>query len=120
MDPIQAITNLKQIQQLIHLIARAYYDTREILVLDLLLYNDYMQDTQLSSAVGIQSKELQKICGRLKSHGMVKILSRWEEIPYGKDYIPNPNQEKKERRKINRTYYYIDYGSEFVLDDADV
>lgn len=84
MDPILAITNLKQIQHLIHLVARAYYDAREIIVLDVLLHNDYVQDGQLASAVGIQPKELQKICGRLKAHGMLKIESRLEEIPYPK------------------------------------
>lgn len=120
---IQAINNLKEIQNLIHLVARSYYDAREIIVLDLLLHNDYMQDAQLSSSIGIQNKELSKICGRLKSHGMIQILSRLEEIPYSKDYLAYLQQQQaaqassqlpvpkpKERRKINRTYYFIDYG----------
>ena len=35
----------------------------------------FIQDNQLSSAVGINIKELQKICGRLKLHGMIKVES---------------------------------------------
>jgi transcription initiation factor IIE alpha subunit len=103
MEHFQALQICKDLHQLV---ARAFYDDRELMVIDILQLNDSFRDDQLASALGVNIKELQKICGKLKLGGMIQTTARWEEL--GKTDI-QVRREFKERRKINRTYYYIDY-----------
>ncbi|KAJ3088231.1 hypothetical protein HK102_009241, partial [Quaeritorhiza haematococci] len=59
-----------------------------------------MKDEDLARAMKTQTKELHKLCGKLKTEGLVKIDTRHEEIK-------REGQEKG--RKIPRSFYHIDY-----------
>ncbi|KAJ3339755.1 hypothetical protein HDU91_000974, partial [Kappamyces sp. JEL0680] len=130
MDPIVALKNLEKVQELIHLVtrfglkshARAYYHNAEIIVMDVLLHNDFVRDDQLANGIGMNVKDLQKVCGRLKGQGLLQVISRFEEIPMSKETLEkiaaevaahpsNASILKRERRKINRSYYFLDYGN---------
>jgi transcription initiation factor TFIIE subunit alpha len=92
------------VQDLLHFVSRAFYEHKEIIVMDILLQNDCVRDDQLASALGLNIKDLQKVCGTLNRAGLLKVKARWEEL--------NPNEVRKEyreKRKISRSYYYIDY-----------
>jgi transcription initiation factor TFIIE subunit alpha len=102
MEHFQALQVCKDLLQLV---GRAFYEDRELIVLDILQQNDSIRDDQLASALGVNIKDLQKICGKLKVTGMIQTTARWEELGKG-EFV---KKEYKERRKINRTYYYIDY-----------
>jgi hypothetical protein len=39
--------------------------------MDVLLNNDNIRDDRLASGIGINPKELQKVCGRLRGQGFV-------------------------------------------------
>ncbi|KAJ3045258.1 hypothetical protein HDV00_011130 [Rhizophlyctis rosea] len=58
-----------------------------------------MKDDELAKALRTQTKELHKLCGKLKTDGLIKT----ESVP---EYF---TQGGKERRKFTRTFYYIDY-----------
>lgn len=75
--------------------------------MDILLRNETIRDDQLAAALGMALKDLQKICGRLKQQGLVQVESRLEEIPMAAGV--KETGEKRERRKVGRCYYYIDY-----------
>ena len=66
-----------------------------------------MSDDELAQAVGDTLKNTQKVCGSLKSGGMLKIETRWEE--YNPNVVKEPLKDGRERKKIARSYYYIDY-----------
>ncbi|KNC97721.1 transcription factor TFIIE subunit TFA1 [Spizellomyces punctatus DAOM BR117] len=89
------------LRKLVALVARAYYEPKHIIVLDLLSRVNSQRDEELARALRVQSKELHKVCGKLKSDGLVKVEARGEQI--------GPAVENRPQRKINRSYYYIDY-----------
>ncbi|KAJ3008416.1 hypothetical protein HKX48_008545 [Thoreauomyces humboldtii] len=89
------------LRRLVSLVARAYYEPKHIVLLDLLLKVNSHRDDDLAKALRVQSKELHKICGKLKTDGLVKSEARAELV--------GPVVEGRQQRKINRQYYYIDY-----------
>ncbi len=92
------------VKRLVQMVTRAYYDNAEIIIMDILVHNDSVRDDQLALASSMTIKELQKICGKLKLQGLIQVESRWEELK------PNEIIKKdRERRKLNRAYYYINY-----------
>ncbi|KAI8896900.1 hypothetical protein BC833DRAFT_595757, partial [Globomyces pollinis-pini] len=93
------------VKNLIHRVTRAYYDHKDIIVMDLLLLNDTVRDDQLAASLGVPLKDLQKVCGKLKLHGLLQVESRFEELKPGE----NQRKEYKEKRKVSRSYYFIDY-----------
>ncbi|KAJ3056325.1 hypothetical protein HK097_007303 [Rhizophlyctis rosea] len=61
-----------------------------------------MKDEDLAKAIKTQTKELHKLCGKLKNDGLIKTDAVAEYYPA---------QQGKERRKFTRSHYYIDYES---------
>ncbi|TPX60300.1 hypothetical protein PhCBS80983_g01849 [Powellomyces hirtus] len=89
------------LRKLVSLVARAYYEPKHVIVFDILLKVNSQRDEELAKALRVQSKELHKICGKLKLDGLLKVEARSELV--------GPVVEGKQQRKISRSYYYIDY-----------
>ncbi|KAJ3162677.1 hypothetical protein HDU86_003650 [Geranomyces michiganensis] len=89
------------LRKLVALVARAYYEPKHVVVFDILVKVNSQRDEELAKALRVQTKELHKICGKLKLDGLLKFEGRAELV--------GPVTEGKQQRKINRTYYYIDY-----------
>ncbi|KAF4451927.1 transcription initiation factor TFIIE subunit alpha [Fusarium austroafricanum] len=83
---------------LIKSVARAFYGTREILVIDALILHEALRDDDLAYLMSINTKDLHKICGKLREDRFLVVHTR-SELREG-----NP-------RPSNRTWYYIDYRS---------
>ncbi|KAA8910915.1 hypothetical protein FN846DRAFT_904685 [Sphaerosporella brunnea] len=83
---------------LVRTVARAFYDTRHILVIDALAIHGALRDDELARLLGLVTKEVHKLCGRLKEDRMLAVHSR-------------PEQKDGQQRPVNRTYYYIEYRS---------
>ncbi|KAG0138562.1 TFIIE alpha subunit-domain-containing protein [Tuber indicum] len=85
-------------KSLVKCVARAFYDTKHILVIDALMIHNAVRDDELGKLLGFQSKDLQKLCGRLKEDRMLAVHNR-------------PEQKEGQQRPTNRTYYYVEFRS---------
>lgn len=81
---------------LIKSVMRAFYPTRDILVVDALILHEALRDDDLAYLMAINTKDLHKICGKLREDRFLAVHTR-QEIRQG-----NP-------RPSNRTWYYINY-----------
>ncbi|KAH8594948.1 hypothetical protein B0O99DRAFT_624005 [Bisporella sp. PMI_857] len=83
-------------QILIRNCMRAFYDTKHILVVDALIVHSALRDDDLAYLMSMNTKELHKLCGRLKEDRFLSVHTR-------------PEIKEGQQRPMNRTYYYIDY-----------
>ncbi|PHH70647.1 hypothetical protein CDD83_5395 [Cordyceps sp. RAO-2017] len=81
---------------LIKSVMRAFYATRDILVVDALMLHEALRDDDLAYLMAINTKDLHKICGKLREDRFLSVHTRQEMRP------GNP-------RPSNRTWYYINY-----------
>lgn len=82
---------------LIQCVTRAFYDTKQVIVTDAVLRYSALRDDHLASLLGLQVKELHKICGPLKEDRLLSSGSR-ADVRHWQD-----------RRSVSRVYYYVDY-----------
>ncbi|TGO83132.1 hypothetical protein BPOR_0698g00050 [Botrytis porri] len=83
-------------QMLVRSCMRSFYDTKHILVFDALVIHSALRDDDLAYLMSINTKELHKLCGKLKEDRFLAVHSR-------------PEIKEGQQRPINRTYYFIDY-----------
>ncbi|KAF7558964.1 hypothetical protein G7046_g5196 [Stylonectria norvegica] len=81
---------------LIKSVMRAFYETRDILVIDALILHEALRDDDLAYLMAINTKDLHKICGKLREDRFLTVHTR-SELREG-----NP-------RPSNRTWYFINY-----------
>ncbi|KAK2797921.1 hypothetical protein FQN50_009017 [Emmonsiellopsis sp. PD_5] len=79
---------------LIRTVARAFYETRHILVIDALFIHSVLHAEDLAHLLGMQQKDLRKLCGRLREDRLIAVHSR-------------PEIRDGQTRPVNREYYYI-------------
>ncbi|OJD18366.1 hypothetical protein AJ78_01610 [Emergomyces pasteurianus Ep9510] len=79
---------------LIRTVARAFYETRHILVIDALFIHSVLHAEDLAHLLGIQQKDLRKLCARLREDRLIAVHSR-------------PEIRDGQSRPVNREYYYI-------------
>ncbi|KAJ5888727.1 hypothetical protein N7495_008768 [Penicillium taxi] len=79
---------------LIRSVVRAFYETRHILVIDALFLHSVLHAEDLAFLMGMQQKDLRKLCARLREDRMLAVSTR-AEIRDGST------------RPVNREYYYI-------------
>ncbi|KAL7275149.1 hypothetical protein RUND412_001911 [Rhizina undulata] len=83
-------------KSLVKCVARAFYETKHILVLDALMIHNAVRDDELAKLLGFQTKDLHKLCGKLKEDRMLAVHTR-------------PEQKEGQQRPVNRTYYYVEF-----------
>ncbi|KMP00742.1 hypothetical protein CIHG_03189 [Coccidioides immitis H538.4] len=81
-------------RSLIRIVARAFYETRHILVIDALFIHSVLHAEDLALLLGMQQKDLRKLCGRLREDRLIAVHSR-------------PELREGQTRPVNREYYYI-------------
>ncbi|KAJ5590253.1 hypothetical protein N7450_004225, partial [Penicillium hetheringtonii] len=79
---------------LIRSVVRAFYETRHILVVDALFLHSVLHAEDLAFLMGMQQKDLRKLCARLREDRLIAVSTR-AEIRDGST------------RPVNREYYYI-------------
>ncbi|KAI9894790.1 MAG: hypothetical protein M1814_000009 [Vezdaea aestivalis] len=87
---------MDQGKSLIRMIARSFYDTKSMIVVDALMQHSALRDDDLAYLMGMQTKELRKLCSRLREDRLVTEAPR-SELKDG------------QTRPQTRTYYFIDY-----------
>ncbi|KAI9702470.1 MAG: hypothetical protein M1836_000950 [Candelina mexicana] len=83
---------------LIRKVARAFYEVEHVLVIDALMVHSTLRDDDLAYALGMQTKVLHKLCGKLKEDRLLAVHTR-------------PEIREGMQRPISRTWYFIDYHS---------
>ncbi|GAD93126.1 hypothetical protein AN6166.2 [Paecilomyces variotii No. 5] len=79
---------------LIRSVVRAFYETRHILVVDALFIHSVLHAEDLAYLLGMQQKDLRKLCGRLREDRLISVHTRTE-------------LRDGSTRPVNREYYYI-------------
>ncbi|KAB8242528.1 transcription factor TFIIE complex alpha subunit [Aspergillus flavus] len=79
---------------LIRTVVRAFYETRHILVVDALFIHSVLHAEDLAFLLGMQQKDLRKLCAKLREDRLISVNTR-AEIRDGST------------RPVNREYYYI-------------
>lgn len=83
-------------QTLVRSVMRAFYETRHILVIDALIIHSALRDDDMAYLMGMNTKDLHKLCGKLREDRFLAVHTR-------------PELKEGQTRPVNRTYYYIDY-----------
>ncbi|OJJ50522.1 hypothetical protein ASPZODRAFT_126408 [Penicilliopsis zonata CBS 506.65] len=79
---------------LIRSVVRAFHETRHILVVDALFIHSVLHAEDLAFLLGMQQKDLRKLCGKLREERLIAVHQR-AELRDGST------------RPVNREYYYI-------------
>ncbi|KAJ5232996.1 hypothetical protein N7468_005952 [Penicillium chermesinum] len=79
---------------LIRSVVRAFYETRHILIVDALFLHSVLHAEDLAFLMGMQQKDLRKLCARLREDRLLAVSTR-QEIRDGSN------------RPVNREYYFI-------------
>lgn len=95
---------------LLRTVARAFYGTEHILVIDALIFHSTLSDKDLSEVLGIQNKSLRKICGRLREDGLLSLQQRAERKTDGTQaYFGASHGQPGKERLTYRDWYYLNY-----------
>lgn len=81
---------------LIRSTVRAFYETRHVLVIDALMVHSALPNEELAILLGMQQKDLRKLCARLREDRLMTTHVR-QEFREG------------QQRPVNRDYYYINF-----------
>ncbi|CAG8773919.1 5166_t:CDS:2, partial [Acaulospora morrowiae] len=96
MSGMKEATDMSVFIALLMRVARAFFQTQHIVVLDQLTRQESISDENLAKGVGLSVKEIHRLCGTLKEARLIREFARTEP-------------KKAEQRAISRTYYYIDW-----------
>ncbi|EPE09757.1 transcription initiation factor iie subunit alpha [Ophiostoma piceae UAMH 11346] len=83
-------------KNLVRSVARAFYETRHILIVDALVIHSAIPSDDLAYLVDINTKDLYKLCQKLREDRLITSHSR-------------PELREGQTRPFNRLYFYIDY-----------
>ncbi|KAI9762980.1 MAG: hypothetical protein M4579_000043 [Chaenotheca gracillima] len=102
-------------KSLIRSIARGFFETKHILIIDALMIHSAVRDDDLAHLLGMQTKELRKLCAKLEEHRLLAVYVPLPRHPFIAQQIlilsSHNRQEAREgmQRLITKTYYYIDF-----------
>ncbi|RDL30171.1 Uncharacterized protein BP5553_10449 [Venustampulla echinocandica] len=83
-------------QMLVRSCMRAFCDTKHTLVIDALIIHSALRDDDLAWLMGMNTKEIHKLCGKLREDRFLTVHTR-AEVREG------------QQRPVNKIYYFIDY-----------
>ena len=91
---------------LLRIVARAFYTTEHILVLDALIRHSTLPDHDLAYVLSMQPKSLRKLCGRLKEDGLLSVQTRAERKTDGiQSFYGGSNNP----RVTHKDWYYLNF-----------
>ncbi|KAH6669103.1 transcription initiation factor IIE subunit alpha [Plectosphaerella plurivora] len=89
---------LDMAKTLVRSVARAFYETPAILIVDALVIHSALKDEDLRYMLGMNTKEVHKLCGKLREDRFLTSHVR-----------PEQSNNPEQKRPINKQYYFIDY-----------
>jgi transcription initiation factor TFIIE subunit alpha len=60
---------------LIRSVVRAFYETKHVLVIDALMVHSALPNEDLALLLGMQQKDLRKLCGKLKEDRLLAVFA---------------------------------------------
>jgi transcription initiation factor TFIIE subunit alpha len=87
---------MENAKTLVRSVVRAFYNTRDVLVIDILVSDSAVRDDDLAHKMGMNTKDVHKLCAKLRDDRLLSVGTR-------------PELREGQQRPINRTYYYINY-----------
>ncbi|KAJ6263228.1 Transcription initiation factor [Drechslerella dactyloides] len=96
-------------KSLVRCVARAFYDVKHILVVDALMIHSALRDDDLAHLLGTQTKELHKLCGKLKEDRMVNVYAHAQAFVLVVEAHTRQELKEGQTRTVARTYYYVDF-----------
>ena len=95
---------------LLRTIARTFYPTEHVLLIDTLIVHSTLSDTDLAHVLGMQSKIVRKLCGRLKEDGLVSVQQRTERRTDGSGgFMAGSGNQPGKERVTHRDWYYLNF-----------
>ncbi|KAG7149252.1 Structural maintenance of chromosomes protein 1 like [Verticillium longisporum] len=79
-------------------VVRAFYDNNYVLVIDALIIHSALKDEDLRFMLGMNTKEVHRLCGKLREDRFITSYTR-----------PEQSNNPEQKRPINKQYYFIDY-----------
>ncbi|KAF3353812.1 hypothetical protein VdG1_07995 [Verticillium dahliae VDG1] len=89
---------LDMAKTLVRQVVRAFYDNNYVLVIDALIIHSALKDEDLRFMLGMNTKEVHRLCGKLREDRFVTSYTR-----------PEQSNNPEQKRPINKQYYFIDY-----------
>lgn len=93
---------------LLRTVARAFYATEHILVIDALIRHSTLPDTDLAYVLSMQPKSLRKLCGRLKEDGLLSVQTRAERKTDGTQSLYSHGGSNIPRVS-HKDWYYLNF-----------
>ncbi|KAF2150651.1 hypothetical protein K461DRAFT_229161 [Myriangium duriaei CBS 260.36] len=98
---------------LVRTIVRGFYTTEYVLIIDALAVHSTLTDADLAHVLGMQTKALRRLCGKLKEDGLINVQSRGEKKEgappsYFGNQTNGKDQQPKERL-FYRDWYFINF-----------
>jgi transcription initiation factor TFIIE subunit alpha len=95
---------------LLRTIARTFYPTEHVLLIDTLIVHSTLSDADLAHVLGMQSKIVRKLCGRLKEDGLVSVQQRTERRTDGSGgFMAGSGNQPGKERVTHRDWYYLNF-----------
>jgi transcription initiation factor TFIIE subunit alpha len=95
---------------LLRTIARTFYPTEHVLLIDTLIMHSTLSDADLAHVLGMQSKIVRKLCGRLKEDGLVSVQQRTERRTDGSGgFMAGSGNQPGKERVTHRDWYYLNF-----------
>lgn len=94
---------------LIRTAVRTFYTTEHMLVIDALAIHGTLQDTDLSHVLGMQTKALRRLCGKLKEDGLIMVQARSERRTDGTTSFYGGGPGVGKERMVQRDWYYLNF-----------
>ena len=67
-------------QTLIRSVVRAFYETKHVLVIDALMVHSVLPTDDLAYILGMQPKDLRKLCGKLKEDRLLAVYAHTDPL----------------------------------------
>lgn len=94
---------------LLRTVARAFYTTEHVLVIDALIRHSTLPDTDLAYVLSMQPKSLRKLCGRLKEDGLLSVQTRAERKTDGSQAFFGSAAGAGKERVSYKDWYYLNF-----------
>lgn len=92
---------MEVVRKLLIQTVRCFYDPKSVIIFDLLINNSILSDEELAVALKDKTKEINKVCYKLRADGMIRVEARWEAL----------ENDFKKRSKTSKSYYFIDFAT---------
>ncbi|KAI9140799.1 hypothetical protein BKA69DRAFT_1175601 [Paraphysoderma sedebokerense] len=79
--------SINTLKALVYRVSRTFYDTKEILVLDVLNKRLSIKDEELARCLRMNTRDVNKLCSKLREDRLIRMESRGDGVRHGKPVL---------------------------------